>query len=363
MEVGKALRTHGTYGNGYPEAVSRAADYIDVAEEERAQYATQDAVASAAAPAPADDRPDVIARAWIAADAASQRLIQEARSIARTSSAVLVRGESGTGKDLLAWILHALGLRANHPLVRIDCASLPPQILETELFGHENGQASASQVGRLELASGGTLVLDEVAALSVPAQARLLRLIEDRRFDSASNGHGIGIDTRVIALTTTNLDQAVAKRAFREDLYYRLNVIPMTIPPLRERVADIQVLADAFLQRFAEMNRRPQMQLNPMAVTALESYSFPGNVRELRNIIERAVQTAAGPEIHVTDLPAQVRESFASAARSRMSLDDLERAYISEVLEHTHGRKTMAAKILGISRKTLLEKRKRYGLD
>ena len=293
----------------------------------------------------------------------SVRLIHEARSIARTASAVLIRGEAGTGKDLLAWILHALNPRFNQPLVRIDCASLPPDVVEAELFGTEHGVVPINQTGRRDFAFGGTLILDEVAALSIPAQARLLRLIEERRFEPGSNGHGIGVDTRIIALTTTDLDQAVARRAFREDLYYRLNVIPMVIPPLRARVADIRPLALAFLNRFTEIHRRPRLQLEPVAIAALESYSFPGNVSELRNIVEHAAQTSTGPDIQLSDLPSHVRESFSGAARNKMSLDELERGYISEVLEHTRGKKTMAAKILGISRKTLLEKRKRYGLE
>jgi len=364
LEVGKTLRANGTDGHHYTETVGRPANYFNVAEEEHPQHARADkeALASAAATAPLVERTDAIARSWVAADPASLRLIQEARSIARTASAVLIHGEHGTGKDLLAWILHALGPRGNRPLVRIDCASLPAEVIESELFGYEHGVVPINP-GRLELASGGTLVLDEVAALSVPAQARLLRLIEDRRLESGGNGHGIGIDTRIIALTTSNLDQAVARRSFREDLYYRLNVIPMSIPPLRERLSDILPLTSAFLSRFAEMHRRPRLQLNPMALAALESYSFPGNVRELHNLLEHAAESATGAEIRLADLPPQVRDGFSGAARNKMSLDDLERAYISEVLAHTRGKKTMAAKILGISRKTLLEKRKRYGLD
>ena len=365
MEVGKTLRTHGPNGHGYPQAVSHAADYLNhVAEKGDENHALADQETGASPPAPArvPDRTDAIVRAWVAADPASLRLIQEARSIARTSSAVLICGESGTGKDLLAWILHALDPRANRPLVRVDCASLPSELIDAELFGSEQA-AAAGRVGRLELSAGGTLVLDEVAALSIPVQAKLLRLIEDRRFDTGSNGHSIGNDTRIIALTTTNLDQAVAKRTFREDLYYRLNVIPMTIPPLRDRRTDIRALAVTFLNRLADIHRRPRLSLDSMALAALEAYAFPGNVRELRNILEHAVQTTTDSEIHLADLPQQVRDSSAGAARNKMSLEDLERAYISEVLEHTRGKKTMAAKILGISRKTLLEKRKRYGMD
>jgi transcriptional regulator with PAS, ATPase and Fis domain len=362
LEVGKALRTNGPNGHSFHQAVGRPADYVAIAEENDPQHLDADPqeLASVSAPAVAD-RATAITSAWIAADPASVRLTREARSIARTSSAVLIRGESGTGKDLLAWILHALSPRADRPLVRIDCASLPADLIESELFGYEQGIAAST--GRVELASGGTLVLDEVAALSVPAQARLLRLIEDRRFDSSSNGHGSGVDTRIIALTTTNLDQAVSRRTFREDLYYRLNVIPIVIPPLRERTTDIRPLATAFLNRYADMNRRPRPVLDPLATAALESYSFPGNVRELRNFMERTIQSAVGTDVQLIDLPPQVRESFSGAARNKMSLEDLERAYISEVLDQTRGKKTMAAKILGISRKTLLEKRKRYGLD
>ena len=366
MEVGKALRTHGTNGHSYPEAVSHTADYLNVAEEEHPQHelADEQALTSAAVSVPVADRAAAIARAWVAADSASVRLIEEARSIARTSSAVLIRGENGTGKDLLAWILHALGPRSDRPLVRIDCASLPPDLIEAELFGYDQEVfSSGGQTGRLELASGGTLVLDEIAALSVPGQAKLLRLIEDRRFDAGGNGHGVGMETRIIALTTSNLDQAVARRSFREDLYYRLNVIPMVIPPLRERTADVRPLATAFLDRLNDMHRRPRMLLHSMALSALQSYEFPGNVRELRQMMEGAVQSASGNEVQLADLPPQVRDSISVAARNRLSLEDMERAYITEVLGHTRGKKTMAAKILGISRKTLLEKRKRYGLD
>ena len=360
MEVGKALRTHGPNGHSFHQAVGQPPDYISVAEENDPQHVHEDAEELTSAPAAAD-RTALVTRAWIAADPASVRLIQEARSIARTSSAVLIRGESGTGKDLLAWILHALSPRTERPLVRIDCASVPTDLIESELFGLD---ATSSVSGRMELAQGGTLVLDEVGALSVPAQARLLRLIEDRRFDSGNGGgHGTGFDTRIIALTTSNLDQAVARRTFREDLYYRLNVIPIVIPPLRERTADILPLATAFLNRLTDTGRRPRLVLDSTARAALESYSFPGNVRELRNFMERAVQSTTGTEIQLTDLPSQVRESFSGAARNKMSLEDLERTYISEVLDQTRGKKTMAAKILGISRKTLLEKRKRYGLD
>jgi DNA-binding NtrC family response regulator len=366
LEVSKTLRANGTYGPSYQEAGNRgAADYLTVAKEDHAQrpLASEEKLGSAVAPALSEqaDRTQMIMRAWVAADAASVRLIQEAHSIARTTSTVLIRGESGTGKDLLAWLLHALSSRSERPLVRIDCASLPSDLLEAELFGNSDAVFSSfNHVGRLESAAGGTLVLDEVSALSLPAQAKLLRLIEDRRFEHEGNTRSLG-DTRIIALATQQLDQLVARRNFREDLYYRLNVIPMLIPPLRERTAEILPLATTFLNRAADVQRKSRMLLNPLALTALERYAFPGNVRELRQLMHQTVQNANASEVQITDLPPQVRESVTGARK--MSLEDMERAYIGEILEHTRGRKTMAARILGISRKTLLEKRKRYGLD
>jgi DNA-binding NtrC family response regulator len=364
LEVGKTLRTLGPNGHSYEETVPRAPEYISVAEEEHNDaepFADEEGLTTTAVALPtAPDRSESLLHAWVAADAATVRLIQEARSIARTSSTVLIRGESGTGKDLMAWILHALSPRADRPLVRIDCASLPPELIETELFGQE---LAPDHRGRLEMASGGTLLLNEVSALSIPAQAKLLRVIEESRFERLGGARSIGVDTRIVALTTNNLEQAVARRAFREDLYYRLNVIPMVIPALRERVADIQPLATYFVNRYAFLNRRPRMTFGGAVLAALEAYSWPGNVRELREVIERAVLSAADAEINLIDLPQPVRDCAAGAIRAKMSLEDMERNYIAEVLEHTRGKKTMASKILGISRKTLLEKRKRYGLD
>lgn len=371
MEVSKTVRTYGINGHGYEKAVGATADYVTVTQEEHhlPHHALKDeeSLASSAAaegnvlrmPDPTD-RAESILRAWVATDAATTRLIQEARSIARTSSTVLIRGESGTGKDLLAWVLHALSPRTDRPLVRVDCASLPPDLVESELFGHE---LVSGRFGRLEMAAGGTLILDEVSVLSIPAQAKLLRVIEERRFERLGGARSIGVDTRIVALTNSNLEQAVSRRAFREDLYYRLNVIPMTIPALRERVADIRPLAIHFLDRYAEMNRRPRMTFGPAVLSALEAYSWPGNVRELRSVVEKAVLNATGSEVNLVDLPPAIRECAAGSIRNKMSLEDMERGYIAEVLEHTRGKKTMAARILGISRKTLLEKRKRYGLD
>jgi DNA-binding NtrC family response regulator len=276
---------------------------------------------------------------------------------------VLVRGESGTGKSLLASVLHYLGLHAEAPLVNIDCASLPRQLLEAELFGSENdGYHGPVQpkIGRLELAGPGTIVLDEVAALTMPMQAKLLRVIDEKRFERVGGMRSIEARARVVALTSVDLEHAVARRTFREDLYYRLNVVPVAMPGLRDRPGDILPMAEYFLARLGEVHRKPRLSFAPAAMAALEHYAYPGNVGELRSIVERAIVCGAPPELGPQDLPAHV--SSAAPAR-KASLEEMERAYIAEVLEFTQGKKTMAAQILGISRKTLLEKRKRYGLD
>jgi len=299
------------------------------------------------------------------ADPVSQRLLEQVRSLAASPSTVLIRGESGTGKDLLATLLHYLGPQREGPLVKIDCASLPLELLESELFGYEKGAftgASQSKPGRLELASGGTLVLDEVAGLNPAMQAKLLRVIEEKRVQRLGGTREVAVEARIIALTNTDLESAVARHAFREDLYYRLNVLPVLVPPLRERPADIRPLAEHFLSQLGGVHRKPGMRLGREALAALEGYAYPGNVRELRNIVERAVVYGVSPEITLENLPAHLREAAAPGAKGKMTLEELERAYIAEVLDSTRGKKGRAAEILGISRKTLLEKRKKYGL-
>ena len=303
---------------------------------------------------------------WVAVDPVSVRLLEEVRSVAASPATVLIRGESGSGKDLLATIIHYLSPRRSEPLVKIDCATLPVELVESELFGYERGAftgANQSKKGRLEMAGAGTIVLDEVGALSLAVQAKLLRVIEEKRFERLGGMHSLEVEARIIALSNVELERAVAEHSFRQDLYYRLNVIPVQVPALRQRPADIRPLAEHYLKQMTEMHRKPQMSFAPAAIAALERYSYPGNVRELRNLVERAVIYGTPPEIGLTDLPPQVREAGLSEARSKMSLEELERLYIAEVLDYTHGKKSRAAQILGISRKTLLEKRKRYGLD
>ncbi|MBV9086910.1 MAG: sigma-54-dependent Fis family transcriptional regulator [Acidobacteriaceae bacterium] len=298
---------------------------------------------------------------WVAAAPLSTQVFEQARKIAPASSTVLIRGESGTGKNLLASMIHALGPRPDEPLMRIECAGLPAELVEAQLFGEELGAGSARR-GFLEIAAAGSVVLDQIGALPMATQAKLLRVIEEKRFQRPGSSRPIDVNARVVALTSIDLERAVTRRTFREDLYYRLNVVPLVLPPLRERRADIRPLAEHFATQLSDMHRKPHVSPSSKATAALEQYSFPGNVRELRSLIEYAVIHGSSPEILMEDLPAHVR-SNGSGGGTKVSLEELERAYIAEVLDFTQGKKSKAAAILGISRKTLLEKRKRYGMQ
>ncbi|MFB3916978.1 MAG: sigma 54-interacting transcriptional regulator [Terriglobales bacterium] len=298
---------------------------------------------------------------WVAGDPNSMRLVQQIARIAESSSTVLVRGECGVGKNHIAQLLHFLGPNADEPLVTLECAALPAELLEGELFGQEAEAFSQLKRGRLEVAGSGTLVLDEVAALSMPMQAKLLRVLDEKRYERLGGTHALTTEARILALTSVDLEHAVARRSFREDLYFRLNVIPIFVPPLRERVADIRLLAEHFLQQLTAVHRKPEMAFSSAALAVLQAYGYPGNVRELRNVVEHSVLSATPPEILLENLPAHMRHL--GGAAKVISLEQLERRHIAEVLGFTHGKKTQAAQILGISRKTLLEKRKRYGLE
>ena len=314
-------------------------------------------------PEPAKSSPLPI---WIAVDPKSLALLEQARKVAMSRSTVLIRGESGTGKDLLAAVIHYLGAGlAEDPLVKIDCASLPHELMESELFGYEQGAfTGASQLkrGRLELARSGTIVLDEVSALTPAMQAKLLRVIEDKRFHrlGGNSATGIEVKARIIALSNTDLEQAVARRTFREDLFYRLNVIPLFVPSLRERAADIRPLIQHLLSQLSG-SQGSSKHFSEAALTALERYPFPGNVRELRNVIERCLVNARASEIGVEGLPANITRG--DKAVKMKSLEEVEREHIAAVLDATRGKKSKAAEVLGISRKNLLEKRKKYKLD
>src|SRR6266704_3593647 len=283
---------------------------------------------------------------WIAADPASLRLFDLAEKVAVAPATLLITGESGTGKDHLARLVHELGPRRDAPFLKIDCASLPPQLVESELFGHERGAFTGAverKLGRFELGGNGTIVLDEVAALSPGAQGKLLRVLQERTFERLGGTETLHIEARLIALTNVDLPAAVKSGSFREDLYFRMNFLTLELPPLRER-------------------------------RALAGYAWPGNVRELRNALERAVVfSRPGPNtapaksdlLEPGDFPENVRAAAPGAASpiaGLRSLEEVEREVIAATLEATHYQISRSAVALGISRKTLLEKRKKYGL-
>ena len=303
----------------------------------------------------------------IALSHSMQRVAELVDRVATAGANVLVLGESGAGKDTIARLIHDKSGRRERSYVKIDCASLPEELLESELFGYEKGAftgATEAKPGRFEAADGGTLVLDEIASLSPSAQAKLLRVIEERQFERLGGKQSIHIDVRIIALANVDMKAAVRAHAFRSDLYYRLAVVTIELPRLADRVEDLSQLAEQFVRHFAARSNRIGMHLSQDAVALLESYDFPGNVRELRNIIELAVLRADREVIEPEQLPDYLR-SAARLMQSRThkpSLAELEAVYIREVLEHTRGNKTRAAEILGISRKNLYEKMRRYNI-
>ena len=303
--------------------------------------------------------------AWIAADPASERVLELARKVAETSTTVLITGESGTGKDQLARLIHEFSARRDAPYLKIDCASLPQELVESELFGHERGAFTGAverKLGRLEMAGSGTIVLDEVGALSPATQSKLLRVLEERRFERLGGTDTLAIDARLIALTNSDLARAVAAKAFREDLFFRLSVLTIQVPALRERRADVVPLAEYMLARLRTIHGRPAASLGEAARAVLEAYDWPGNIRELKNAIERALIFGKDGELSADDFPENVRTADAGIAAGMRSLEDIEREAIQKTLEGTRYKITRAAEILGISRKTLLDKRKRYGL-
>ena len=290
-----------------------------------------------------------------------------AERVSATDANVLITGESGVGKDLLATYIHSKSRRAAQPLVRIDCATLPGDLLEAELFGYERGAftgAIEARAGRFEAAQQGTIVLDEIAHLSTDAQAKLLRVIERREFERLGGRKTIKLDARLLALTNVDLDAAVKAGRFREDLFYRLHVINIRVPPLRERKQDLSQLIQHFVKLYAAKHVRKVDRVSQPALVLLKAYDYPGNARELANVIERAVIVADDRSIELDDLPGGLSAAVAAQRQKEKppSLAEMEASYIAEVLASTRGNKTQCARILGISRKNLYEKIARYEL-
>jgi two-component system response regulator HydG len=288
-------------------------------------------------------------------------VLETVAQVAPSEATVLITGDSGTGKELLARAIHDLSDRAKGPLIRVNCAAIPETLFESELFGYEKGAftgAAGRKPGRFELADGGTLFLDEVAELSPAMQVKLLRVLQEGEFERVGGTKTVSVDVRLLAATNRDLARLIAQRAFREDLYYRLNVIPMRLPSLRERADDIPFLAAHFVQIYAEKNRKDIRGITDDALEALAGYRWPGNIRELENTMERAVVLCRGESIDVGALPPHMQPEGPGATRKLVfaigtPLKEIEDTVIRETLKHTGGDKKLAARLLGIAARTI----------
>ena len=295
-----------------------------------------------------------------------QQVIEVIKVVAKSNATALITGETGTGKELVARAIHSQSHRRDRPFVAVSCAALPESLLESELFGHEKGSftgAYAQKKGKFEVANRGTLFLDEIGEMSANTQVHLLRVLEEKEFNRVGGNEPIKVDVRVISATNRDMKQAVAEGKFREDLYYRLNVVNIELPPLRERTEDILLLAQHFLKRFALENQKKITGFSPQATDFLLKHNWPGNVRELENAIERAVILSKNSVIEAADLSQQNLMPAGSTTSPVPNLKQVEKDHIQNVLNETGGNYTEAARILGISRVTLYNKAKIYGLN
>jgi DNA-binding NtrC family response regulator len=321
----------------------------------------------------------------VAASPSMQKLLEQVRAIAPFQTTVLVTGETGAGKEVVARAMHELSPRRERALVALNCAAVPEQLLEDELFGHVKGAftgAQAAREGRFEQADGGTLFLDEIGDMSLPLQSKLLRILQEREFEKLGSSRTVKVDVRVVAATSADLQRRIDEGTFRPDLFYRLNVVHLRLPPLRERREDIRPLAEHLLAKFCAGTGLPAKLISEDAWGALHAYRWPGNVRQLQNAVERAaVLTGAATEIHVQDLPEEVRAagsaggSVATASASRgqevpeggVNFDSVvtkvERDLLLQSLAKTGGNKMRAARMLGMKRTTFVEKLKRLGIE
>ncbi|NLH50150.1 MAG: sigma-54-dependent Fis family transcriptional regulator [Myxococcales bacterium] len=306
-------------------------------------------------------------------DPRMRELLGLVRKIAAFKTTVLITGESGTGKELIARMIHRHSPRSAGPFIAINCGAIPEHLLESELFGHAKGaftDAVGSKVGLITAAGGGTLFLDEVGELPLLLQVKLLRVLQEEKLRPVGSNQEIAVDLRVVAATAADLDRLVAEGRFREDLYYRLNVFHLRVPPLRERPADLPLLTRHFIQKIAKQHTLPSCELSPEAARTIEGYSWPGNVRELENAMERAVVLAGGRAIESADLPERVRREQSERLpidsgnlSVKQNIREVERRLIEEALQRAHGNKTKAAKMLDLSLRALLYKIKDYQLE
>ena len=298
-----------------------------------------------------------------------REVYQMISQVARSNATVLIRGESGTGKELAANAVHYNSRRANYPFIKLNCAALPPNLIESELFGHEKGAFTGAlhqKSGKFEIAHKGTLFLDEIGSITTEVQAKLLRVLQEKEFERIGGNKTVTADVRIIAATNKNLEQAVADNDFRSDLYYRINVFPIYMPPLRERKTDILVLADYFLEKYARENDKAIMRFSTPAIDMLMAYHWPGNVRELENCIERAVLLCEGAVIHGYHLPPTLQtggEPGTSTVQTMEgAVEKLEKEMIIDALKHTRGNISGAAKMLGSTIRKISYKADKYGI-
>jgi Nif-specific regulatory protein len=299
-----------------------------------------------------------------------REVYQMISQVSNSNATVLIRGENGTGKELAANAIHYNSSRAKQPFIKVNCAAIPSTLIESELFGHEKGAftgAIRQKPGKFELANKGTLFLDEIGSIDPDVQVKLLRVLQEREFERIGGYQIIKTDIRIIAATSKNLEQAVEEETFRSDLYYRLNVFPIYMPPLRERKTDIMLLADFFLEKYAKENQKNIRRLSTPAIDMLMQYHWPGNVRELENSIERAVLLCAGNVIHGYHLPPSLQTGEESATVPALSLEDavdtLEREMIIDALKNTYGNMAKAAEALHITERKFAYKTKKLGVD
>jgi transcriptional regulator with GAF, ATPase, and Fis domain len=315
-----------------------------------------------------------------------RQVLAKVEQVAQTTATVLLRGETGTGKEMVARAIHINSPRENRPFVRVNCAALAPGVLESELFGHEKGAftgAVARRPGRFELADGGTLFLDEVGDLPPDVQVKLLRVLQEREFERVGGVDTVKVDVRLISATHRDLERLIAEGKFREDLYYRLNVFPITMPPLRERPGDIALLVEHFMQKYAQSSGKMVSGVDPRALAALAAYPWPGNVRELENVIERAMILVSGPSLTVADLDfgrrlgmtpsggipigtvAETGSGIPSEGGRSLyrRLSEQERGEIISAVDRAQGNIAHAARSLGINRSTLYYRMRKHGLE
>jgi len=308
----------------------------------------------------------------LGSSSALQAALSDLKLAASSDATVLILGESGTGKELAARALHLNSRRKDGPFVVVNCAAIPENLIESELFGHRRGAftgATEDRAGKFETASGGTLFLDEVAELPLQLQPRLLRVLQEGEVDVVGASAARPVDVRVVASTHQNLEARVREGRLREDLYYRLNVVPLRLPPLRERGGDLPMLVDHFLLRHARRHGRAAPRLEPKALARLERYDWPGNIRELENVLERLVVLARSDSIAETDLPEEIRSDLPRYGGLRLelpaggiSLEEVERGLLEEALRRSGGNQSQAARFLGITRQTLLYRMKKFEL-